>query len=258
MLAQKFAKEYALAAGNEELRANLVKEFDESVAAAKLEAEEAYMQASSDLYWTKIEEQNQERFDAEIEEQQRLLSEKLINEESYLKSVNDLAIKYGKVGVKDKKKENKDKEKSDVDYTEAALGASTALFSNNKSIKSANVIVDSAAGIQKAFADLPYPAAIGASVQIAASGIAQLAAINSASPGSGGSSPSASASSSPASSGGGFSSSVEVNETVGSGANTSTTSNVITFSGSSSDTVGMAMAEWFNNALASGEIKLGR
>jgi len=49
------------------------------------------------------------------------------------------------------------------------------------------VVVHAAAGIMRAFADLPYPAALAASAGIAATGVAQLAAISSASSGGGGS-----------------------------------------------------------------------
>ena len=259
LLTEKYEREMELARGNQNLLLELENEYIENLMALDEANILKRAEASRELWLETIAAQNQEKFDNEIAEQQRLLSEKLINEESYLKSVYALGVKYGKTTEKDVKKINEEKKKSDLNYAETAMGASTALFGHNKDVKSANVVVDSAAGIQKAFADLPYPAAVGASIQIAASGIAQLAAINSASPGGGGSSPSSSpSSSSGASSSPGFSSSVEVNETVGSGANTSTTSNVITFSGSSSDTVGQAMAEWLNNAIASGEIKLGQ
>lgn len=88
------------------------------------------------------------------------------------------------------KKTNGEKLDETLAYTNAAISLGNLLFEDNKAIKRALVVVDTAAGITKAFAELPFPAAAAASAAIATSGAAQLSAINSASKG-GGSSASA-------------------------------------------------------------------
>jgi hypothetical protein len=61
------------------------------------------------------------------------------------------------------------------------------LFKMGKRVGIAQAIVNTAVGITRAFKDLPFPAAVAASVSIAASGAAQIAAIKAAKPsGSGG------------------------------------------------------------------------
>jgi len=61
------------------------------------------------------------------------------------------------------------------------------LFNMGKRVGIAQAIVNTAVGITRAFKDLPFPAAVAASVSIAASGAAQIAAIKAAKPsGSGG------------------------------------------------------------------------
>ena len=254
LLLQKYERETELAKGNQELLLELENEYIENLIALDEENIIRRAEASSELWREALAAQNQERFDTEIQEQQRLLEQKLINEEDYLKSVNAIGDKYGKVNTKDKKKENKDKEKSDGEYTDAALGAATALFGNNKAVKAANVVVDSAAGISKAFADLPYPAAVGASVQIAATGIAQLAAITSASPSGGGSvsSPSSSAStSSSAQADPSVTGDIEINESIAGG---SSTRNTVTITAEDGDTLAEAFASVMNKKLANGDI----
>ena len=91
--------------------------------------------------------------------------------------------------AKAKDKADKEKAKSTEQYTNAAMTLGNALFEDNKAVKAGLIIADTAAGIMKAFADLPYPAALAASASIAATGVAQLAAARSASKG-GGSAPS--------------------------------------------------------------------
>lgn len=60
------------------------------------------------------------------------------------------------------------------------------LFNMGKRVGIAQAIVNTAVGITRAFKDLPFPAAVAASVSIAASGAAQIAAIRAAKPGGGG------------------------------------------------------------------------
>lgn len=241
LLTQKFEKELEIAKGNKELLLQLENEYIESL--MELDESEA--------------ERNQEKFDSEIAMQQELLSQKLINEEGYLKNVNKIGVKYGKVDEKDTKEKNKKKEMSDGDYASAAIGAADALFGNNKAVKAAGVVVDTASGISKAFSDLPYPAAIGASIQIAATGVAQLAAITSASKG-GGSAPSAPASAAaPVPVDSSVTGEVEISETVTQGGNTVSTTGVLTITADDSDELATAFANVMNKKIQSGELELG-
>ena len=92
--------------------------------------------------------------------------------------------------TKENKDSNKDKTRENLAYADAAIRVGETLFADNKAVRAGLVVADAATGIMRAFADLPYPAAIAASASIAATGVAQLAAVNSATKG-GGSSPSA-------------------------------------------------------------------
>ena len=97
--------------------------------------------------------------------------------------LNDLFKDSNSDLASDIKSKNSQKEKSDSDYFDAASTLGNAFFEDNKAVRAGLVVVDTAAGISKAFADLPYPAALAASASIAATGVAQLAAINSATKG---------------------------------------------------------------------------
>ena len=85
------------------------------------------------------------------------------------------------------KKRTREQTKIQEDYVNAAVTLGNVLFEDNKAVRAGLVVVDAAAGIMRAFAELPYPAALAASASIAATGVAQLAAIQSASKGGGGS-----------------------------------------------------------------------
>ena len=87
--------------------------------------------------------------------------------------------------VKATKKSNHEKLSSELSYADAAINIGNLLFEDNKALRLGLVVADTAAGITRAFADLPYPAALAASASIAATGAAQLSAINSASKGGG-------------------------------------------------------------------------
>jgi len=145
----------------------------------------------------------EERFKSE----ELLLEEKLLREQEiignnhdlqvelyseYLDNLNALDQKRLSSVEKDKqaeakatKKSNDDKLSSELAYADAAINIGNLLFEDNKALRLGLVVADTAAGITRAFADLPYPAALAASVSIAATGAAQLSAINSASKGGG-------------------------------------------------------------------------
>ena len=154
LLAEKYATEQELLAGNKEALLELEQEYLNNLAEIKDEARNAEL------------EKDQEAFD--IMDQLRKDAIAQDREES---KAND--------------KKNKDKAKSNSAYLGAATAVGNALFEDNKAVRSGLIVADTAAGIMRAYADLPYPAAIAASVGVAATGIAQLAAVNSASKGGG-------------------------------------------------------------------------
>lgn len=73
------------------------------------------------------------------------------------------------------------KEKSDQAYLDAALSISSTLAADNEALQIASIVANTAAGIARQFADLPYPAALATSAAIAVSGAAQLANVGSGS-----------------------------------------------------------------------------
>ncbi len=160
------------------------------------------VQAIVDRFKTE-EELLAEKYEREKEMLGEALAEKLGLEQEYLNNLaviraehDAIAMEQGeelrglfeennKQDAADAKKSNKQKEDSDKQYLNAATTIAGALFEDNKAVKAGLVVVDAAAGISKAFAELPYPAALAASASIAATGVAQLAAIQSASKGGG-------------------------------------------------------------------------
>ena len=134
-------------------------------------------------------EQNEAKEQAEQEHQDRLaeIKDQAAADDAKRESdLSDLFRDSTKEDAKSIDKTNRLKEQSDQNYFNAASTLGNAFFEDNKAIKAGLVVVDTAAGISKAFAELPYPAALAASASIAATGIAQLAAIQGASKGGGG------------------------------------------------------------------------
>jgi len=134
-------------------------------------------------------EQNEAKEQAEQEHQDRLaeIKDQAAADDAKRESdLSDLFRDSTKEDAKSIDKTNRLKEQSDQNYFNAASTLGNAFFEDNKAIKAGLVVVDTAAGISKSFAELPYPAALAASASIAATGIAQLAAIQGASKGGGG------------------------------------------------------------------------
>ena len=71
------------------------------------------------------------------------------------------------------------------DFISASSKLSEQYLEDNKGVRSALVVMDTAAGVQRAFADSPFWVAIGQSAVIVANGIAQLSNIQNASKGGG-------------------------------------------------------------------------
>lgn len=154
ILGEQYAKDLETAAGQKELLLEIERKYLEDVKALRDEDRQSALDADQDAF----DEMNNLR-------------------QQYLKGEKE---KSGEID-----KQNKIKSKSDEAYLSAAMTLGNALFEDNKAIKAGLVVVDTAAGISKAFAELPYPAALAASASIAATGVAQLAAITSASKGGG-------------------------------------------------------------------------
>ena len=154
LLGEQYVKDLEAAAGQKELLLEIEKRYLEDVEALRDEADEKERE--------RLQEQND--YYADILKQQGQIDKENVD-----------AIEKG----------NKDKSKSEEAYLDAAITTGNALFEDNKAVKAGLVVVDTAAGISKAFAELPYPAALAASASIAATGVAQLAAIQSASKGGG-------------------------------------------------------------------------
>jgi len=88
-------------------------------------------------------------------------------------------------GVNDEKLTDLQKIKNKQQFLRAGSILANTFFEDNKAIQAAFIVAETAAGVQRQFADLPLHAALPAAAVVAASGIAQLAALQSASPGGG-------------------------------------------------------------------------
>ncbi len=148
LLRQKLSEELAIVGENKELRKALEEEFNNELLARETER----------------------------------LNEQLSKE----KEASNKIKKLRQDDLKAEQQAQSDKLAYAQTYTGAALTLANTFFEDNKALRAGLVVVDTAAGIAKAFADLPYPAALAASASIAATGAAQLAAITSATKGSGG------------------------------------------------------------------------
>lgn len=257
LLRQKLNNELAIIGDNEELVIQAYMQFDEELAAMRAEKQAEFEQAKSDLFWENLATQNQEKFDAEIAAQQELLSQKLINEEEYLKAVNDSAKKYGKIAISDKKTETKKKEGYESDYAMSALQIGEMLFEGNKALEAGLVVAKTGAAVmhQLGSGD-PYTAFARAGVA-GAIGAVQLAQTLGASKG-GGSISAPSQTSAPSSENTNrVSSSVEINESISSGSNQQNTSNTVTITADDGDELATAFANMIQKKITNGELKLG-
>jgi len=101
----------------------------------------------------------------------------------------EITIKKGnnvnKQSVKFEKQTQSERLKNQQNFLRAGSILANTFFEDNKAIQAAFIVAETAAGIARQFADLPFPAALATSAVVAATGIAQLAALNSASPGGG-------------------------------------------------------------------------
>ena len=211
-----------------------------------------------------IEENNEKKIelkqklaDAEQEINEKAADKAAKNEKKLLKEQEKNARKE----ELEKKRLNKQKQKADDDYYNAASTIGNLLFEDNKAYQIASVIVDTARGISRQFADLPYPAAIASSVAVAATGIAQIAAISSASKGGGGSVGGVATASSSAESAEVEAlpapDTVQVSGTVTSGGSSTGGGGAITITSDDSDDLATAFAAVLNKKIQSGEVSLG-
>lgn len=127
-----------------------------------------------------------------LNESQKREAELLLNEQAILarqefeNRVTEIAKDGASKRAQIEQQEASNKINTYQGYANTALSLAASFGSKSeksqKKLRKVGVIVDTAAGISRAFAENPYPVAIGLSAAIAATGIAQLKAINSASP----------------------------------------------------------------------------
>lgn len=237
LLIEKYERELELAAGNKELMLELENEFTENLLALDEENDEKQAEA----------------YQAQLDKHQQFLDDKKKQEDKAAKDKEKLR----KQDIKEEEKSEKEKRRMEDVGLSSAMAINTALFDDNKAIRSGLIVADTAMAISRQFADLPYPAALASSAAIAANGAIQLAAVNSSSKGGGTvSSPSSSTSAvdqqQPSVTG-----EVEINESIGSGGQTSNTSNTVTITAEDGDELAEAFASVMNKKLNSGEITLG-
>ena len=235
LLTEKYEKEIELAANNKELLLQLENEYAENL----LELDE------------EANTRTDEAYQMQLDKHQAFLDDKKKQEDKAAKEEKKRADEEVKLN---KKTENQNRRTQDAGLA-SAMAINTALFEDNKAVRSGLIIADTAMAISRQFADLPYPAALASSAAIAANGVIQLAAVNSSSKGGGGSV------STPSSTGGATATEqasvtgeIEVNESIGSGGQVSDTSNTITVTAQDSDAVTMALADIVRDMINSGDI----
>ncbi len=237
LLIEKYERELELAAGNKELMLELENEFTENLLALDEESDERQAEA----------------YQAQLDKHQQFLDDKKKQEDKAAKDKEKLR----KADIKEEEKSEKQKRRMEDAGLSSAMAINTALFDDNKAIRSGLIVADTAMAISRQFADLPYPAALASSAAIAANGAIQLAAVNSSSKGGGAvSSPSASSSAGEAQQPS-VTGEVEINESIGSGGQVSDVSNTVTITAEDGDELAEAFASVMNKKLNSGEITLG-
>jgi len=237
LLIEKYERELELAAGNKELMLELENEFTENLLALDEESDERQAEA----------------YQAQLDKHQQFLDDKKKQEDKAAKDKEKLR----KADIKEEEKSEKQKRRMEDVGLSSAMAINTALFDDNKAIRSGLIVADTAMAISRQFADLPYPAAIASSAAIAANGAIQLAAVNSSQKGGGTvSSPSASSSAGEAQQPS-VTGEVEINESIGSGGQVSDVSNTVTITAEDGDELAEAFASVMNKKINSGEITLG-
>ena len=99
--------------------------------------------------------------------------------------VLDITIKGGKQLTDWERTDKKQREKLYDNFVTASSKISETFLEDNKAVRSALVVMDTAAGVQRAFAENNFWVALGQSAVIVASGLAQLSNIQSAGKGGG-------------------------------------------------------------------------
>lgn len=171
--------------------------------------------------------------------------------------ISDAMIDHALDELKHDEKAEKEKGKAKEAGLQTARAVTDALFQDNKAYQAGAVVVDTARAITRQFADLPYPAALGTSALIAASGAAQLSNILSSDKGS---------SSAPSGAGGGGvpdvsevapeTSTLDISTTVSDG-DSSQTGSLQFVQVVGGDTGDQMLAEFFNQSLQNGRIERG-
>lgn len=165
--------------------------------------EEAALKFSDGLMGGSVSSSDPERFERERELQatheQAMLEQAMeyylegaYSYEQYQANLTAIGMQgaQARMDIADKEAKHERKMNSQkIGYLQSYIGAAStiagAFFEDNKALRSALIVADTAAGIARQFSDLPYPAALATSAAVAATGIAQLAAVNSSSMGGG-------------------------------------------------------------------------
>ncbi len=141
-------------------------------------------------------------FEAEIaqlsidEESKEVLREQfrqtqLAAEQNFEQQKTNIALSESNKRIAQAEKEAREQQRLNSNLLGAAINLSTGLIKNalesnaktekeQKRARKVGVVIDTAAGIARAFAENPYPVALGISALVAANGLVQLSAINSA------------------------------------------------------------------------------
>ena len=154
----------------------------------KLMTEEELLTAQFEKDMETAAERRDLQLELEAKFQQDLLNLRQSKEDAEIQSikrVEDAEKRARDEILREEKKANKQKIGIAHDYASAALTVGGMLFEDNKAVKAGMVIVDTASAAMKAYSDLGPIAGSAAAASIIATGLAQLASINSATKGGG-------------------------------------------------------------------------
>lgn len=163
----------------------------------------------------------------------------------------DVVVKSGKQLTSWEKLDKKQRTGVYKDFISASSKLSEQYMEDNKGVRSALVVMDTAAGISRAFAENNFWVALGQSAVIAANGLAQLSNIKSASKGGGtisAGSSGAGASSAPQEDFQQDTSTLDITESSAGG------SQVLNISIPDGDDIGLAIANWIIKAQSEGRV----
>lgn len=153
----------------------------------RIQAEKDFIEIVNELKMGNIETA-QEILDFEVAIHQAALETKLINERKFNELQALSTEKFGKNKDQESKfdkKRQRENLKNQKGFLSAGAILANTFFEDNKLIQAGFIVAETAAGIQRQFADTTFDAAIGQAAVVAATGVAQLASLRSAGKGGG-------------------------------------------------------------------------